>query len=99
MWGSRSDREEQTVVCIACGRSLARSSAREYDKYGDRWDRENKEFEYLCKSCHGELCHHPRDELEELLVELDAGTAQEGSFLSDYLQTVEERYGTLEEES
>ncbi|MFC4542847.1 hypothetical protein ACFO5R_13035 [Halosolutus amylolyticus] len=97
MWPSRNRTE--TVTCLACGSEVTRSKAREYDKYGDRWDRENKEFEHLCKSCHGDLCHHPRDELEELLVELDAGEESQTAFLAGYLATVEERYGTLEEES
>ena len=71
--------------------------AREYDKYGNRWDREDKEFEYLCKSCHRDLCHHPRDDLEDLLVELEADRQDQQAFLAAYLATVEERYGTLEE--
>lgn len=97
MWPSRTHTE--TVTCLACGDQVTRSMAREYDKYGDRWDRENKEFEYLCKSCHGDICHLPRSELEDLLVELEAGETTQDVFLSGYLQTVEERYGTLEEES
>ncbi|WP_049921579.1 DUF7562 family protein [Halopiger djelfimassiliensis] len=95
MWPSRNRTE--TVTCLACGDQVPRSMAREYDKYGDRWDREDKAFEHLCKSCHGDLCHHPRDELEELLVELDAGETGQDAFLYGYLSTVEERYGTLEE--
>ncbi len=49
MWRRQSDRSEQTVVCIACGNSLLREAAREYDKEGDRWNRRDREFEYLCK--------------------------------------------------
>ncbi|WP_121741375.1 DUF7562 family protein [Natronorubrum halophilum] len=97
MWPSTSRTE--TVTCLACGDRIARSMAREYDKHGDRWDREEKVFEYLCKSCHGDLCHHPRTELEDLLVELDAGNTAREPFLSRYLEAIEERYGTLEEES
>ena len=68
MW--RSGGDDTVVTCIACGTDLPRSDAREYDKAGDRWDRHDKEFEYLCKECHGELCHQPRDGLEETLVTL-----------------------------
>ncbi|RQH02008.1 DUF7562 family protein [Natrarchaeobius oligotrophus] len=97
MWPSRNRTE--TVTCLACGDEVARARAREYDKYGDRWSRDDKTFEHVCKSCHGELCHYPRDDLEELLVELEAGESETRTFLSRYVTTVEERYGTLEEES
>ena len=97
MWPSRTRTE--TVTCLACGDQVPRSMAREYDKQGDRWDRTDKAFEHLCNGCHDDLCHYPRDELEELLVECEAGAADQGTFLSRYLHTVEERYGTLEEES
>ncbi len=97
MWPSRSRTE--TVTCPACGEQVARSAAREYDKHGDRWDRENKTFEYLCTPCHEALCRQPRDELEALLVESEAGNTDQETFLSGYLNLVEERYGTLEEES
>ena len=66
MW--RSGGNEATVTCIACGTELPRSQAREYDKEGDRWERRGKEFEYLCKDCHGDLCHQPRRGLEQRLV-------------------------------
>lgn len=88
----------QTVTCIACGRTVDRDDAREYDSQGDRWDRENKSFEYLCKPCHGDLNHQPRDELEGLLMELDAGECDREEFLQWYCALVEERYGPLEEE-
>ncbi|MDS0475343.1 hypothetical protein [Natrinema sp. 1APR25-10V2] len=96
MWFSRNRTE--TVTCLACGTERPRDEAREYDKYGDRWDRADKTFEHLCKSCHRELCHHPRDELEALLVDLEAGERSREAFLASYLAAVEERYGTLEEE-
>jgi len=70
MWRARNNRDG-TVVCIACGASVSRSDAREYDKEGDRWERRGKTFEYLCKECYRDLCHQPRDELERLLVELE----------------------------
>jgi hypothetical protein len=98
MWSSRSNRDRKTVVCIACGTSVLRSEAREYDKEGDRWDRYGKEFEHLCKECHRELCHQPRDELESLLVEIDEeGGLDREEFLGRYLGAVRERYGSPEE--
>ena len=97
MWPSRNRTE--TVTCLACGSEVSRSNAREYDKYGDRWDRDRKTFEHLCKSCHGDLCPNPRDELEALLIELEAGENDQTAFLVDYVRAVEDRYGTLEEES
>ncbi len=97
MWPSRTRTE--AVTCLACGSEVPRNKAREYDKYGDRWDREDKSFEHLCKSCHSDLCHHSRDELEDLLIELDAGEVTQEAFLWGYLRTVEDRYGALEEES
>ena len=95
MWRSRSDGD---VTCIACGDEVPRSKAREYDRYGDRWGSRDREFEYLCKPCHRELNHQPRDELEALLVELDAGEHDREEFLEWYCHLVEERYGPLEEE-
>ena len=95
MWSPR--RRNRTVTCIACGSGVSRTDAREYDKHGNRWDREGKDFEYLCKPCDRECCHHTRTELESLLVDLDAGNRSQGAFLSAYLRAVEERYGPLEE--
>lgn len=95
MWPSRRRRE--SVICLACGDRLDRSNAREYDKYGDRWERSDKEFEHLCRSCHHDLCHHPRDELEALLVDLETAASDTDDFLSAYIEAVENRYGTLEE--
>ncbi|PSQ12312.1 hypothetical protein BRC98_03380 [Halobacteriales archaeon QS_7_68_65] len=99
MWGSRRTRENKTVTCIACGVSVRRSEAREYDKHGDRWERSGKEFEHLCKDCYRELCHQPRDELEALLVEIHAveGAGSQTAFLRRYGELIEERYGPLEE--
>ena len=71
MWRSRNNRDGTTIVCIACGTSLPRSEAREYDKLGNRWERHGKSFEHLCKECYRELCHQPRDELEALLVDVE----------------------------
>ncbi len=97
MWPSR--RRTETVTCLACGDQVRRSAAREYDKYGDRWDREDKTFEHCCKACHRELCHLPRNDLEGLLVDLEAGRHDTDAFLDAYLTEVERRYGRLEEES
>jgi hypothetical protein len=87
MWGSR-DRDRRTVDCIACGASIARADAREYDKEGDRWDRHGKEFEYLCKDCYRDLCHQPRPGLEELLTDLEDAESRE-AFLAGYVEAVE----------
>ncbi|USZ67076.1 hypothetical protein NGM10_10070 [Halorussus salilacus] len=98
MWGSRRSRGNDSVECIACGLSLSRSDAREYDKEGDRWERKGKEFEHLCKECHDDLCHQPRNELEGLLVDIEAGRLDEREFLDRYARAVEERYGPLDYE-
>ena len=78
-------RESSTVTCIACGASVARSEAREYDKYGDRWDRAEKSFEFLCKPCDRERCHSPRDGLEDRLVEAADGAESQVAFVARYL--------------
>lgn len=79
---------EEDVVCIACGETVGRSDAREYDKYGDRWDRDGKTFEYLCKPCHRECCHQPRQGLEETLIQAEAGETDQESFLRQYQRLV-----------
>ncbi len=84
-WTSLSD---EPVTCIACGETVARSRAREYDKHGDRWDREYKNFEYLCKPCHGECCHQNRDGLEWALVRAGAGRTDRKTFLRRYDEEV-----------
>jgi len=99
MWRSGSDGsgDGKTVVCIACGSSLRRSDAREYDKEGDRWSRRGKDFEHLCKECYRNLCHQPRDELEALLVDIaDGEELSRSDFLERYYGAVEERYGSAE---
>jgi hypothetical protein len=97
MWRSRSNRDRKTVVCIACGSSLLRSEAREYDKEGNRWDRQGKDFEYLCKGCFRDLCHQPRNELESLLLEIERDGPNREEFLDRYLGAVKERYGSAED--
>jgi hypothetical protein len=81
----KSDTHQQ-VTCIACGETLARGNAREYDKYGDRWSREGKKFDYLCKSCHRDCCHQNRDGLEETLVAANAGRTDRKTFLRQYCE-------------
>ena len=78
----RTDDEE--VVCIACGATLRRDDAREYDKYGDRWDRDGKTFEYLCKPCFRECGRHARDGVEEALVAAGAGTVERSVMLERF---------------
>lgn len=83
-----SESSTQEVTCIACGETLNRSAAREYDKYGNRWERSGKEFEYLCKPCDKASSHLPRDGLEALLISADAGETDTQSFLCRYLDLV-----------
>jgi len=80
MWQSGSE----GVTCIACGETLPRSQAREYDKHGDRWERRDKDFEFLCKPCYRECCHQPRDGLEEALVQAEAGGTDRETFLAQF---------------
>ncbi|WP_435334807.1 DUF7562 family protein [Haloarchaeobius sp. TZWWS8] len=97
MWGTRTDRGDEHVTCIACGGDVERRDAREYDKYGNRWERRGKEFEYLCKPCYRTECHQPRDELEGILCELDGAKLSQDEFLELYNRLVQERYGTSEQ--
>lgn len=87
VFGSGSDGE---VTCIACGDSVARDDAREYDKTGDRWERDGKRFEYLCKPCHKSCCHQNRDGLEATLVEAGAGETDQMTFLRRYCTLVQD---------
>jgi hypothetical protein len=90
MLGADPSGENTAVVCIACGESVSRSEAREYDKTGDRWERHDKEFEHLCKDCFRDLCHQPREGLESMLIDIEGGTLSESEFLDRYLTAVEE---------
>lgn len=90
MW-RRSDDSGETVVCIACGDEPSREQAREYDKEGNRWDRQDKEFEYLCKDCFGELSHQPRRGLEETLEEACVPGQSPKTFVRRYLAVAAER--------
>jgi hypothetical protein len=87
--GSRPGPDDE-VVCIACGATVRRAEAREYDKHGDRWDRADKDFEYLCKPCDKERCHRPRDGLEETLVAANAGETDRDRFLGALLDQMED---------
>lgn len=89
MFGSRRGRE--TVTCIACGVQVSRSDAREYDKHGDRWDRQDKTFEYLCKTCFTETCRQPRDGLEAILTAAEAGETDRETFLQQFRELAAER--------
>jgi len=88
MWESRRSRDRRSVTCIACGDSLLREDAREYDKEGNRWNRRDKEFEYLCTDCDDELCHQPRDGLESLVCSIEADGLSREEFLSRYADAV-----------
>jgi formate-dependent nitrite reductase cytochrome c552 subunit len=96
MWRAGSNRGKSSVVCIACGTSVSQGDAREYDKEGDRWERDGKEFEYLCKNCHSDLSHQPRAGLESLLVDVEEGSMDRREFLEQYVTTVQERSGTTD---
>jgi len=78
-------RGASTVTCIACGTSMARSDAREYDTYSDRWSPEDKSFESLCEPCDRERRHSPRDGLEDRLGEAGDGTECPRTFVARYL--------------
>ena len=88
MFRSGSSAEDE-VTCIACGETLSRAEAREYDKHGDRWERTGKEFEYLCKPCYRRECHQPREDLEALLTEIGAGDLDRDRFLEWYCAAVQ----------
>jgi general stress protein YciG len=87
-----------TVTCLACGHSVPREEAREYDKHGDRWEREGKRFEHLCKRCDRDIDHQPRRDLEAMLVEFEARDRGDEAFLDWYCERVDEKYGPLEED-
>jgi hypothetical protein len=86
--GPWSGGSNEDVTCIACGAEVPRSAAREYDKHGDRWEREGKEFEYLCKPCDRDCCHQNRDGLEELLVRAGAGRTDRDTFVRRFCELV-----------
>lgn len=93
LWRLRRGGPERTVTCIACGASVPRTEAREYDKLGDRWERDRKRFEHLCRDCDDAIDHRPRDGLESLLVDVGAGERSRAAFLAAFCERVEERAG------
>jgi hypothetical protein len=93
MHGVNPPTTDEDVVCIACGDTVSRSISREYDRYGDRWDRDGKRFEYLCKPCDKQRCNHARDGLEELLVAANAGETGKKKFLRNFAELVERDAG------
>ena len=94
----RSDGDDAEVTCIACGATVPRADAREYDKEGDRWERREKDFEYLCKPCHRACCHQPRDGLEDLLADAGAGERPQREFLQHFAALTDERADSLDEQ-
>jgi len=88
---------DETVTCPACGRTLDREDAREYDKYGDRFDRRGKSFEHFCKPCHDDLCLQGRTGLEATLVEIEAGEHADAEFFTRFAAETGERDGSIEE--
>ena len=91
---TRRRKSDNEVVCIACGDTIPRADAREYDKYGDRWDRDGKDFEYLCKPCHRDCCHQPRNGLEETLVQAEGEHADTQAFITEYYTLVSDDIST-----
>jgi len=91
MLGTRRSRDG--VTCIACGETVSREDAREYDKHGDRWVRRDKEFEHLCKRCHRDLTHQPRSGLEDVLSAAGAGERDREAFLDTYCRLVASEAG------
>jgi len=88
------DDGDRPVDCIACGATVARSTAREYDRYGNRWGRDDKRLEYLCSACDDDLCRQPRDGLEDQLLAAGAGEVSLDAFLRAFLSTDERPLGT-----
>ncbi|WP_435129377.1 DUF7562 family protein [Halobaculum sp. D14] len=87
MSGSALFRDDaDDVTCIACGETVPRGDAREYDKHGDRFTRDGKRFEYLCKPCDRERSRQPRSGLESTLVDAGAGRVPTAEFLSRFVR-------------
>lgn len=83
--------DDDTTDCIACGEVLPRSETCEYDKHGARVDRQDTEFEALCKPCDEEYSRLPRGDLESLLIEAGAGTTDNTTFLRRYIERCKEQ--------
>lgn len=95
MWNRRPGEERAFVTCIACGDHVSRERAREYDKFGNRWDRSGKHFEFLCKRCDAERCRQPRGDLEDILSDIEASTATRSAFIAAFTERVRERSESL----
>lgn len=87
MPGAQPDTDQ--VRCVACGQAVERSTAREYDRFGDRWERDDKRFEYLCKDCHRDYSHQPREGLEATLTSVGTRPGSPGAFIAAYYAAVE----------
>lgn len=74
----------ESIRCIACGTTVDRTDAREYDRFGDRWDRSEKEFEYLCTGCHDAESHAMRPALESILEEIGSDHESPEEFIAAY---------------
>lgn len=72
------------VTCPACGRQVERRDAREYDKFGNERGRRAEVVEYLCRACFDDLTHEARDDLEAILVDINAGGCDRETFLRRY---------------
>ena len=94
MLGSDGD---DAVTCIGCGATVPRAEAREYDKQGNRWEREDKEFEYFCKPCDRQRDRQPRKGLESLLIDCGAGEIDRDTFLAEYTDRVREDSDSMPE--
>lgn len=81
------------VICPACGREIQRCEAREYDRHGNRWERTGKTFEYLCKPCHREISHLPREDLEDTLCSIGGPKQSPEAFVGAYYRELRSRQG------
>lgn len=90
------DAPGRRVVCPACGQRVSRGEAREYDKFGDRWDRQSKTFEYFCRACHDELSLQGRTGLEAALSEAGAGEVDRSTFLERFAVLADEHSESVE---
>ena len=77
------------VWCIACGARVPRADAREYDRFGDRWDRDGKTFEHLCKPCDRVESHQPRIGLEDTLAATGSTHETPAAFVRAYYRELE----------
>ncbi|PSP52218.1 hypothetical protein BRC60_00705 [Halobacteriales archaeon QH_1_68_42] len=81
MWRSPDRGRGREVTCIACGETVPRSKAREYDS----------------KPCDRDRCHQPRSDLEAVLEDAEAAADGEESFVGAYLDLAERHDESVEE--